>query len=250
MRKFALGAVPTRGSWTPKFLLTPRKEKTKDKSKEGTEGQEPEERERKAPTQVPTYHPPAKGKLRYERLRNYYHGDAAFLLDAWYEVQAWTAATTSIPVTWDLGDFDYLPDFLVQESSHSYALSITHPLVKETDRRKARLDAIRAACARRSLGFEAMTYEELSGHAELPAAKDLFYYRYWAWPASLPFSAWSAYEHDAPRTLGELARLLGDGATWEQLLSLAANGYLVIDISEGLGTGTALLACRTKGWRT
>ncbi|MFZ6763912.1 MULTISPECIES: hypothetical protein [Acetobacterales] len=254
MRRFALGAVPTRGNWNPKFPSKPPKGKAKGKivSKEAG-GEEPKEEEQdqpKARTQVPTYYPPAKGKRRYEHLRSYHHRDAAFLLDARHEVLGWTSTAEAIEVHWECKDFKFVPDFIVHEETRSYALTILHPLAKPDARRKKRLAAMRAACERQGLGFVHLNRDEVTEDVALPGAKDLFYYRYWQWPDSLPFSVSTVAERHAPATLGELHRLLDGLATWHQLLSMVANGFVVADISAGLGPDTPVLAWRTKGWRT
>ncbi|WP_419898190.1 hypothetical protein [Roseomonas sp. USHLN139] len=254
MRKFALGAVPTHGNWNPHFSAKPPKAKAKDKTASKQEkGEEPDEEEQDQPktrAQVPTYYPPAKGAQRYERLRNYHHRDAAFLLDARHEVLGWTSTAEAIEVHWEGKDFKFIPDFIVHEETRSYALTILHPLAKPDARRKKRLAAMRGACERQGLGFVHLNRDEVTEDAALPGAKDLFYYRYWQWPDSLPFTVSTVAERHAPATLGELHRLLDGFATWQQLLSMVANGFVVADVSAGLGPDNPVLACRTKGWRT
>ncbi|MBV8458433.1 MAG: hypothetical protein JO122_17665 [Acetobacteraceae bacterium] len=56
-------------------------------------------------------------------------------------------------------------------------------------------------------------------------------------------------DSERPETLGELHECLGrDRATWEQLLSLVANGHIEIDLDDGLHLSATLLACRVRGY--
>lgn len=97
--------------------------------------------------------------------------------------------------------------------------------------------------------LEFLAREEVRDHPHLPSARDLFFYRYHDWPDDLPRQASLLADQHRPETLGDLHDCLRpDNVTWEQLLSLVANGHVEIDLDGGLQPSVALLACRIQGY--
>src|SRR4051794_40327383 len=108
MRKVALGAAPKRGNWSPKFKA--RAKRRKEKLDVAEDAERPETGKKK--TQIVSYHPPARGESRMERLRHYFHREMALLLDAWPDVEEWTTETEAVEVPTGDGTFSFTPDFL------------------------------------------------------------------------------------------------------------------------------------------
>jgi hypothetical protein len=238
MRKVAFGAVPVRGNWNPKFKV--RRKKRVDGKETG-----------RKKTPIVSYHPTIKGEQRSEGPRQYFHRDMALLLDAWPEVVGWTTDAPTIVVPGDGNNMSFTPNFIIEEAERSYALRLRADGATLGLAREERYRVIRQAYERQGMSLVVMTREEVETHPDLPAARTLFYYRYWEWPDDLPLEVAALAEQRRLRTFGELHQALGGSEhDMARLLSLASHGYVLIDTTAGLGPDTPLVACRTKGWRT
>jgi hypothetical protein len=232
MRKLSIGAARVRGSWSPAF----KPKRTTTKKKPRTSGWKPV-----------SYFPSVKAGNEMMPLKRYSMRNMAFLLDAWPDVVAWESGHLEALQNDDGEDTGESADFLVRGKSRSYALSIL-------DRgRSARTEAADARLAelygKLEIGYMSLTRKEVDEHPDLPAAKDLFYYRYWDRDDQLPFTVVTLFEENRSATLGSLHAGLGGGERkWAEILSLVANGHVEIDIGQGLNPATRVLDCRTRGW--
>jgi hypothetical protein len=117
-----------------------------------------------------------------------------------------------------------------------------------TAARQAKHDRLALLFSERGDRLRFMSRSELEGHPHLESAKEIFYHRYWDWPDDLPRDVAVMVSRGNARTLGDLLGRLGGGeATWRQLLSLISNGYVDVDLDEGLGKHTAVTAARIGG---
>ena len=99
----------------------------------------------------------------------------------------------------------------------------------------SRIDIIDA----RGVELEFLPREAVSGHPHLPSARDLFYFRNHDSPGRTSARQVGAGGGERePGDVGDLHRCLGGAkATWEQLLSLVANGNIEINLDDGAGAG-------------
>jgi hypothetical protein len=235
MRKHCLGAPPHTGSWSPQFL---KKERVERDDKVGRRN-----------TSFMTYFPTIKGEWRSEGLRHYFHKNYALILDAMSEVECWTGAATSIVVAGQK-PFEFTPDFFVYEATRSYAVRLLRgELVPESPTRRKHA-AASDAYETRGQSLVIMTAAELAEHLLLPAAKSLFLNRVRDWPSQLPSAIADRWSDACPTTLGALhVSMGGDSASWLQLLSLVAHGFVQVDLHCGLHPQTPVTACRHAGYR-
>ena len=232
MRKCRLGATLPKRSWSPQFRVSdPRGSRTTELGARNTG--------------VMSYWPTPKSPNRQERLRHYWHIDMAHLLDAWPWVVSWTAERDTVP----LGDgrAQFTPDFQITTRDRAYALRLvggkeSRPASKQCE--------LREKCLEQGRELQFLAREEVCKHPHLPLARELFYFRNHDWPEDLPRRVSMVTECKHPATLGDLYQSLGEqNVTWEQLLSLVANGHIEIDLDDGLVPSAALLACRVQGYR-
>ena len=198
-----------------------------------------------------SYFPTVKGTPRMEGLRHYFHKDMALVLDARFTVTAWTADTRPVACEWRERPFDFTPDFLVDDADGDYAVRLLRHGTMTSERTAERHRAVDRAYRDQGRFLVVMTAEELSTHPSLPAATVLFDKRHRDWPDDLPGDIAEKWGPKCPVFLCEIwDRLGGDQESWLQLLSLAALGYLHLDLDRPLDEETWVYACRPKGYRT
>jgi hypothetical protein len=237
MRKHMIGAVQECVSWSPQFrTIKPRRRAT---NREGREN-----------TPVMSYFPAIKGEPRMERLRHYFHIDMALLLDARPRVVGWEAEAPAIDVTGGATPFSYRPDFRVQERDEVYCVRLLRSGTNMTPAQAERHDLVREAYRERDEGFRVITQEELTADSALPAARLLFRERVRDWPEDLPELVVAACGAGCPTTLGVIHAQLGGGReAWHWLLSLAAHGFVEIELDGNILPATVVLSCTTRGYR-
>jgi hypothetical protein len=243
MRKCLLGHKPTEKSWSPAYTLPKRTESKPKVDKYGR------------PTKmVATYWPRLKGGFSMELLRRYWHVKMPHLLDVWPHVVTWTSKVETVAYANEGRQCEFTPSFRVTESGGCYALYLYD------DRKKAASEASLVARATRHEFLSAlflarkerllfMSRTEVESHPHLPAAQEIFYHRYWEWPAELPREIAVICSRENIPTLGDLLLRLGGGDfVWRQILSLIANGHIEIDLDAGLGDATPISTCRIQGF--
>lgn len=238
MRMHRIQLARPGGSWSPGFEgTTGRKARADDTGRKNT--------------LFMSYFPTVKGTLRMEGLRHYFHKDMALVLDARFTVTAWTAETRPIACECRRRPFDFTPDFLVDDIDGNYAVRLLQQGTTTSGRIVERHQAVDRAYRDEGRFLVVMTAEESSTHPYLPAAKALFDNRRHDWPDDLPGAIAEAWEHECPITLRDIRDSMnGDRESWLQLLSLAALGYLHLDLSCPLDEETLVLACHAEGYRS
>ena len=236
MRKCRLGAMLPKRSWSPQFRVSqPRTPRTAELGAQNTA--------------VLSYWPSPKSPNRQERLRHYWHIDMAHLLDAWPWVISWTAERNPLQIDGESAQTQFTPDFEVVARDRTYALRLVSGDNGQPRRAQQHRELRDQYRNRRGSDLEFLAPEEVRNHPHLPSARDLFFYRYHDWPDDLPRQASLMADRHRPETLGDLHACLGPkNATWEQLLSLVANGHIEIDLDGGLQPSAALLSCRIQGY--
>lgn len=236
MRKCRLGAALPKRNWSPQFLIS--KERKPRQADLGAQN-----------TVAMTYWPTPKSPSRQELLRHYWHADMAHLLDAWPHVISWTAERKPVLVEMDGKHAPFTPDFEVIDRSGTYALRLIQGESSDRPERTKRRRALQDHYRDLGGNLEFTTQAEILQHPHLRLARDLFFYRYHDWPNDLPRQVAVVATSERPETLGELHECLGrERVTWEQLLSLVANGHIEIDLDSGLQPDTPVLACRIQGY--
>lgn len=236
MRKCRLGAALPVRNWSPRFRVSQeRKPRNADLGAQNTA--------------VVTYWPSPKSPCRQEQLRHYWHADMAHLLDAWPWVVSWSAERKPLPIEFKGRQAQFTPDFEVTERGRTYALRLIWGNKTEDPQPRAQRQALRERYHDLGGELEFLTRDDVYRHPHLPLARDLFFYRYHDWPDDLPRQVALVADSERPETLGDLNECLGrERVTWEQLLSLVANGHIEIDLDGGLQPSAALLACRIRGY--
>ena len=238
MRKFNLGAATPAKGWSPQFNIFKPNRNSNDKLG-------------KKNTPIMSYFPTLKGEPRMEELRHYFHKDYALMLDARPIVTAWTADTKPITFKWHGRAMEFTPDFHVVEGEDDrYSVRLIRSGTKDSEVRAERHRAVTAAYEAEDEDLVVITAEELAADPHLPAAKSLFLNRVRDWPEELPEALADAWAGRVPTTLGDVHHELGGGKeSWLQLLSLAAEGFLILDLDGGLVPETTVFVCRTRGYR-
>jgi len=135
MRKCRLGATLPARSWSPQLRVS--REREPRSADLGAQN-----------TVVVTYWPSPKSPSRQERLRHYWHGDMACLLDAWPWVVSWTAERKPLPIEGkgEQAQF-FTPDFEVTERGRTYVLRLIRGNDTEEDRSRAQRRRFRSGIA-------------------------------------------------------------------------------------------------------
>ncbi|WP_158747674.1 hypothetical protein [Acidisphaera sp. L21] len=236
MRKHCIG-IASASNWSPKFKTSkackPRSDKLGSTS-----------------PNIKSWFPTVKGAERMEGLRHYFHKHMAMLLDARPDVDSWTAQTTPIKLELYGEPVEFKPDFIIDEGHRKRAIRLLRSGVTPSERGRERHGAVARAYREADCHFDVITEEELLSDVRLPIARALFVNRLRDWNQEMPGKLADAWSHRCPIALGEIHRSLGgDAVSWNQLLCLAAFGYLRLDINTGLNAGMAVLGFDVLGYR-
>jgi len=237
MRLHRLGANTPAKNWTPAFTvprgIAPNRAKVGRKN-----------------TSIMSYYPTLKGEPRMEGLHRYFHANMATILDARFEVTAWTAATVPTNCEWRGGLFEFTPDFHVLEGQERHSIRLIRKGSARSEIRAERHAAVDRAYREVGERLVVVTEDELAADVRLPAANELFYNRMRDIPRGMPEILVDEFSGTCPTTLGELHAVMGGGdLAWVQLLCLVALGYVHASLDGGLDDRTPVHAVHELGYR-
>jgi hypothetical protein len=239
MRKHRIGVARPKGLWSPQFKLKGQHEFARKIS-----GQQN--------TTVLSYFPTWKQGpgVVMEKLRHYYLEDQAYLLEVSYDVLTWTAQCE--PVTCGDGRRKHVfrPNFVVETRTGQRVIRIVKASERVDARRSEKVTLLDRHYRAQGVTFEFLTDADLKASPCLPAAREIFHYRYWSCAQWLPLKIQEISMDTPPGTLGELHRRLGGAEDlWYQLLSMVAQGFVEVDLSASVGPEMPVLSTRMNGWR-
>lgn len=224
---------------TPKSLVLKRKRRHPDRAG----GQDIKEIERTTRSVFMSYIPVRKGGMSCSRgLHRNSHCAFAMLLEVDPEVISWTTEAEPLKVTFKGRQSDFMPHFVVKRKQGPQAV-----LVRRGERRTGPvLDfdmTLIAAYAEQGVEYRAEFEDELRVDPRLTVAQTILWHRPWR-PSDDVLARTAALAENPPSNLGELQKVLGlDQASWPDVISLIARGWVDIGIPTAIGPETPIRAC-------
>jgi len=202
----------------------------------------------KAATPIMSYFPTLKGEPRTERLRHYFHVDMATVLEMDPAVIAWTTETKEYSFSDKRGDITFKPDILASEGDRARAIRLLRA-AELTQSRLAKYARLTPKLAELGITLEIFTDKQLAEDPRVRTAKQIHFHRYRDCREGLTMNVVEVFRRLRCATLGELHDSLGgDSSLWDELLSLVAKGFIIIDHSQGLSRDTAVRTAKLGGY--
>ena len=246
MRRHLLGATrPVRG-WCESFkpVCLPRRKEVGEAPADEHKRDDDIAVDRKGPSAAACF-PTWKGEKRMEKLRHYFHQDMAYLLEADPDVIRWSARVEPFRVEYEDGEVREYPHTMCAETSHG----TRHISLHYRERRlKPNGDNLAEPVAMRGRVFESYTRDDLVTHPRLQTSKDILFHRSRELEPELALRTFAMSVAAFPATLGDLHRDLGpEIVSWEEVVCLVAQGYVVVNLDFALGPNMPIISCEPHG---